>query len=214
MTIAVPLAPVLARGSRLDPLPQPRDRARRRSLACDRVLDVQGRTPSYRGSVARRTGDAARALPAVPRADHLHVLPAARVHPGRARARARDQGDGGASRADRPTVPVCRAKVESFLPRLPGVHDAPPSGVPVVRAAARVALAGLPVLRDGDPRDASGARRRDEPVAARDRLDCRGRMARETTLVLVKPDGMRRGLAGRSSLASSAVGSSSAVRDS
>ena len=46
-----------------------------------------------------------RALPAVPRPDHLHVLPAARVHPGRPRARARDQGDGGASRAPRPALP-------------------------------------------------------------------------------------------------------------
>ena len=48
MTIAVPLAADLARRSRLDALPEPRDRPRRRPLARDRVLDVQGRAPPDR----------------------------------------------------------------------------------------------------------------------------------------------------------------------
>ena len=89
---------------------------RRRVLARDGVLDVQGRAAPDRGSVARRAGDPGRSLPAVPRPDHLHVLPPARVHRGRARARARDQGDGGAARAARPRCPVCRGEVEqSYL---------------------------------------------------------------------------------------------------
>ena len=54
--------------------------------------------------------------------------------------------------------PVCRAKVESVVPRLPGLHDASAVGVPVVRAAGRVALAGVPVLRDGYPARAARAR--------------------------------------------------------
>ena len=57
--------------------------------------------------------------------------------------------------------PVCRARGRVVLPRLPGLHDAAEAGLPVVRPAARVAVAGVPVLRDGDPARASGPRRRD-----------------------------------------------------
>ena len=47
--------------------------------------------------------------------------------------------------------PVCRARGRAVVPRVPGVHDAAPVGVPVVRAAARVAVAGVPVLRHRHP---------------------------------------------------------------
>ena len=99
--------------------------------------------------------------------------------------------------------PVCRARGRGVVPRLPGLHDAAAIGVPVVRAAARVALAGVPVLRDATSRRASRRSRTSRGLAAVRRggteprpTRLRRRMARETTLVLVKPDGMRRGLAG------------------
>ena len=63
--------------------------------------------------------------------------------------------------------PVCRAKVEATYLVVPCVHDAAAARVPIVRAARRVALAGLPVLCDGDPRDASVARGRHEQAPAR-----------------------------------------------
>ena len=43
--------------------------------------------------------------------------------------------------------PVCRAKVEASYLVVPGVHDATPACVSVLRAARRVAVADLPVLR-------------------------------------------------------------------
>src|SRR5262249_8418521 len=86
-----------------------------------------------------------------PRSDHLHVLPPARVPPGRARARAGDQGDGGAPRPARPAVPGVPCEGRAVVPRVPRVHDAVAVRVPLLRPAARVALAGLSLLRDGHP---------------------------------------------------------------
>ena len=80
------------------------------------LLGLQGRAPADRGSVARRDGDGPRARPAVRRRDHLHALPPARVPRGRARARARDPGDGGPALHARPALPGLPGEVEaSFL---------------------------------------------------------------------------------------------------
>ena len=111
-------------------------------------------------SVARRARDAARALPAVPRRARLHALPAARVPRGRARARARDQGDGGAAQPARQPVPRVPRERRSDLPRVPGVHDAAEASVRELQRAARGALAGLPVLRDARRVDGDGLPRR------------------------------------------------------
>ena len=59
--------------------------------------------------------------------------------------------------------PVCRAKVEAIVPRLSRLHDAPEVGVPVVRSAARVAVAGVPVLRHRRPAGASLLEGSDDP---------------------------------------------------
>ena len=101
-----------------------------------------------------------RALPAVPRADHLHVLPPARVPPGRARARARDQGDGGAARAARPALPGLPREGRVVVPRLPRVHDA--------AASRRARRAGSRSSRSG--RCARTARRTSRPGSRRSRI--------------------------------------------
>ena len=57
--------------------------------------------------------------------------------------------------------PVCRSEVDSTLPRLPDLHDEAEAGVLELQAAARGALAGVPVLRDAgraDGRRAADAR--------------------------------------------------------
>src|SRR5207342_2110678 len=143
-----------------------------------------------------------RPLPTVRGADHLPLLPAARVPPGRARAGARDQGDGGAACAARHALPGLPSPCRAHLPRVPRMHDSAEAVLCLVWPAARGALAGVPVLRRGCTSRAARARRHPELVTlesadVRERLArLRRRMARETTLVLVKPDGMRRGLAG------------------
>ena len=100
-------------------------------------LGLQGRAPPDRGSVARRRGDGARTRAAVRRAVHLHALPAAGVPRGRARARARDQGDGAPPRRRDLHCPVCRAEVDYELPRLSRLHDEAPAGVHRLQGAAR-----------------------------------------------------------------------------
>ena len=149
--------------------------------------------------------DAARADPAVPRPARLHALPAARVPRGRARARARDPRDGGAARRARPPLPGLPRRGRPVVPRLPGLHDAAQAGVRGVRRPARGDLAGLPVLRDARARPASARARTCSSRCACERAR-RGdstplrlpsaAVAVETTLVLVKPDGVRRGLCG------------------
>ena len=52
----------------------------------------------------------------------------------------------------RPALPRLPREGRAVVPRVPGVHDAPPARLPVLRAAGGVALADLPVLRDADPR--------------------------------------------------------------
>ena len=124
----------------------------------------------------------------------LHALPAARVPRGRARARARDQGDGAAARAARPALPGLPRRGRGGLPRLPGLHDEAEAVVRQLQAAARGALAGLPVLRDAGrahrrrvARPDAGAR----PAAPRtQRRRLGAAMAVERTLVL---DQARRG---------------------
>src|ERR671937_1617910 len=97
-----------------------------------------------RGGVGGHRGRAVR------RAADLHALPAARVPRGRARARARDQGDGGAARAARPALPGLPRRGRSVLPRLPRLYDAAQAVVLELQGAARGAVADLPVLRDTD----------------------------------------------------------------
>ena len=72
----------------------------------------------------------------------------------------RDQGDGGAALADRPALPGLPGEGGVDLRRVPRLHDAPEAGVPVLRPAAGVAVAGVPVLRDRDRPRAADARRR------------------------------------------------------
>ena len=105
------------------------DPLRRRLLARRRVLGLQGRAAADPRTVARRARDAARPLPAVPRRARLHALPAARVPRGRARARARDQGDGGAAQPARQPVPGVPRDRRAVVPRLPRLHDAAQAGV-------------------------------------------------------------------------------------
>ena len=49
--------------------------------------------------------------------------------------------------AARPALPRLPREGRGLVPRVPGLHHSTEIGVPVVRTAARVALAGLPVLR-------------------------------------------------------------------
>ena len=68
--------------------------------------------------------------------------------------------------------PVCRAEVEAGFLDLPGLHHAPAAVVPQLQAAARGALAGLPVLRDAGRahrRSSRSARRRRSRRRARER---------------------------------------------
>ena len=48
--------------------------------------------------------------------------------------------------------PVCRAAVDPDVSRLPGLHHEAQAGLRELQVAARAALAGLPVLRDGRSR--------------------------------------------------------------
>ena len=66
-------------------------------------------------------------------------------------ARSRDQGDGGAARPARPALPGLPRESRGLVPRLSRLHHAAAVGLSVVRAAARVAVAGVPVLRRRDP---------------------------------------------------------------
>ena len=100
-----------------------------RALALARLLDVQGREAADRGSAPDRALHAGRADPAVPRPVHLHALPPAGVPRGRARARARDQGDGGADRGSRPPLPGLPRRGRRGLSRLPRLHDEAQAGV-------------------------------------------------------------------------------------
>src|SRR5205814_6192030 len=100
-----------------------------------------------------------------PRSGYLHVLPASRVSAGRARARARDQGDGGTHRPARPALPRLPGARRADVPRLPGMHHAAQAGVRLVWAAARVALAGLPALRDAGDTRSPAARGPHDPRA-------------------------------------------------
>ena len=132
----------------LDAPPQPRDRVRRRPLARDRVLDVQGRAAPDRGPVARRARDGARLRPAFHRA---RSSTCSSVRPSTSRtctsASSRSRRWSSGSRSSTGAAPSA-GRASSRLPRLPGLHDAPEAGVRDLRPAARRALAGVPALRE------------------------------------------------------------------
>ena len=120
---------------------------RRRLLARDRVLGLQGRAPPDRRSVARRDGGPARARAAVRRPDRLPLPAAARLDRGATRPRAREPRPRGAARRTRSSLPGLPRPGRRVVPRLPRLHDAAQAGVQLVRLPARADLAGLPLLR-------------------------------------------------------------------
>ena len=75
--------------------------------------------------------------------------------------------------------PVCRSEVDVDVPRLSDLHDEAQAGLHELQAAARGALAGLPVLRDAGravcSRRVPATPRR---AARRVPIDCRGRGSR------------------------------------
>ena len=181
---------------------------RRRVLARARVLGLQGRQAPDRGSVADRGRGRARDLPAVPRAAHLHALPAARVPRRRARARARDPRDRGVDRprravpgvpaGDRPerssSCPICTTKLRQACrhcrqPLEPVWQICPYCETPVEQPTS-------PAISDRSRADRlAWAGRRPEPKSRSS--DRRERRVVERTLVLIKPDAVQRGLVGR-----------------
>ena len=110
-------------------------------------------------------------------------------------------------------VPGLPRRGRRGLPRLPGLHDEASPGVRELPAPARARVAGLPVLRDpGRPATARAVAVTNVDVAstpkapprtageadvvAQGHVSFRGRMAVERTLILAKPDAVRRNLAG------------------
>ena len=138
----------------------------------------------------------------LPRAAHLHALPAAGVPRGRARARARDQGDRAAPRGPRPALPG--------LPRARSRRTSSSARSARRSCGSRACSATSRSRRSG--RSARTARRRSSTT--RPRRPCSasataataaapaipvslgGRMAVERTLILAKPDAVARSLAG------------------
>ena len=100
----------------------------------------------------------------------------------------------------RPPLPglPCRGRLD--LPRLPDLHDEAQAGVRELQAAARGALAGLPVLRDAGRADGrSRCRTFETPSTPPRRIGVAIvplPMATERTLILIKPDAVERKLAG------------------
>ena len=137
---------------------------------------------------------------------HLHALPPARVPRGRAGARARDQGDGGshlgsatsAARSATPrstrailVCPVCTTKlkqacVSCSAPLEPIWQICPYCETPIELRRRRAP----PALGTRRVRRAAAADRSPRPIK------CRPPMAVERTLILIKPDAVRRRLAG------------------
>src|SRR6185312_16141400 len=125
--------------------------------------------------------------------------------------------DGGAAGNERFPLPCLPRRGRAGVPRLPGLHDEAEAGLRQLQGPARAALAGLPLLRDADraalarvrradlpahpPRAVAPASRRRRP-RARPGREPDGRsvdspaMPVERTLVLIKPDAVKRGLAG------------------
>ena len=147
----------LRRRQRLLPLrhvardPEPGDLLRRRLLAGERLLGVQGRAPADRGSVAGRDGD--RCSASCRRSSgRSSTSSSVRRSTSRtsASASSRSARDGGAARPARVALPGVPRRGGARVPRLPGLHDQAEAGVRHLQGAARAALAGVPVLRDAD----------------------------------------------------------------